>query len=223
MQTGSEMRRFFEQAERKRERQLQKDRWKLFRALEELAAIRGDKESWAHFQKRWPDFFPEWEYERVANGETPSVADYPDWIEQIWVGGEDQPYLGIMLGIQPTPKLEDLDPEEAAAAYLSSMRPLLFQLDWTTNSIRYSGSCDFQRALYLLYRESWRARVCEVCEARFIAKRTAQKYCSTDCSESMQREVKKKWWAQHGKEWRDERKTPTPKKKGGKDGTQKAR
>lgn len=214
----------YQQDELKMERALRKDRWKLFRGLEEFASIRADKEGWAHFQKRWPHFFPEREYERIANDVTPSIADYPYFLDQIWMGGENEPYLGIMLGIRPTPKPEELNPEESAAAHLSSIPPALFQLDWNEGSIRYFGGCDFQTALYLLYRESWRARICEVCEANFIAKRTAQKYCSTDCSESMQREVKKKWWAEHGQKWRKERKaSSTTKPKRGKNGTKETR
>jgi len=213
-----------EQHDRKMERDLRKDRPKLFRALEEFAIFREDKDAWTQFQRRWPDFFPADEYERVANDEIPSIADYPYWLDQIWRGGETDPYLEIMLGIRPTPKLAELVPEEAGAARLSSIPPALFQLDWQTGSIRYYGGCDFQRALYLLYRESWRARVCELCGAKFIAKRAAQKYCSTDCSESMQRQVKQQWWVEHGQQWREERKKASPAKtKGGKHGTQKAR
>jgi hypothetical protein len=224
MRRAPELDQAFRRYERKMERELRKDRRRLFRALEEFTAIRGDKEAWAHFQKRWPDFFPEWEYEKAINEETPSIADYPYWLDQIWMGGESRPYLGIMLGITPTPRFEDLLPEEFGAARMSSIPPSLFQLDWTWGSIVYVGACDFQRALYLLYRESWRARICAVCETTFIAKRVAQKYCSTDCSETMQREVKKKWWAEHGPQWRKERKASTPKQKGRKkNGTKKAR
>jgi hypothetical protein len=219
----AELAKAFQQHDRKIERELRRDRGKLFRALEEFTAMRGDKEAWEHFQKRWPEFFPELEYEKVASNEVPSIAEFPYWLDQIWMGGETDPYLGIMLGIRPTPKPEELNPEESGAIRLSSIPPALFQLDWQTGSTRYHGGCDFQRALYLLYRESWRAKVCEVCEATFIAKRAAQKYCSTDCSESVQRQVKRQWWQEHGEEWRKERTTSKAKPKGGKNGTHKTR
>jgi hypothetical protein len=118
---------------------------------------------------------------------------------------------------------KDLCPEEVHQASIRSITAYDFALDWTTARIRYQGACDFQRALYLLHRESWRARVCERCDACFIAKREGQKYCSTDCSEEMQREVKRKWWAEHGKQWRVKKSKIESKKRGSKHGTQKTR
>lgn len=217
------VRRAFEQHERKVERELKRDRRRLFRALAEFANMRLDAGGWAHFRNRWPNFFPEVDYDRVAANETPGIFDFPFWVGEIWRGGETDPYLGVMLGIRPTPKADDLNPEEASALRLRSIPPDLFALDWTTGTIVYHGGCDFQRALYLLFRESWRARICEACESKFIAQRVGQKYCSTDCSERMQREVKRKWWNKHGETWRKERGSSAPKKKGRKNGTQKAR
>ncbi len=40
----------------------------------------------------------------------------------------------------------------------------------------------------------------------FIAKRRSQKYCSDGCAVPAQREFKRAWWDEHGKEWRAERK-----------------
>jgi hypothetical protein len=40
----------------------------------------------------------------------------------------------------------------------------------------------------------------------FIAKKGRQKYCSEECAAPAQREFKKSWWAEHGKEWRQKRK-----------------
>jgi hypothetical protein len=36
----------------------------------------------------------------------------------------------------------------------------------------------------------------------FIAKRHSQKYCSEQCSQLAQREIKRKWWGEHGNQWR---------------------
>jgi hypothetical protein len=36
----------------------------------------------------------------------------------------------------------------------------------------------------------------------FIARRRSQKYCCPECSEPVQRDFKRKWWAQNGKQWR---------------------
>jgi hypothetical protein len=204
-------------------RDMRKDQRGLFRALEEFANIQKGVKAWAQFRKRWPNFFPESEYDDVMRGQKPSVYDYPYWLDQIWKGGETDPYLLILLGIQSAPgPADDGTLEDSWTVGLSSM-PAHFYSVWDEGLFSYRGSCDFQRALYLLFLDSWRARVCEKCGAKFIAKRAAQKFCSTDCSEAMQREFRRRWWAEHGKAWREKRKESKLKKRGGKNGTDKTR
>lgn len=204
-------------------RDLRRDRRKLFLALGEFANIRSDAEGWAHFRKRWPNFFSESEYAKVAQGQKPSVFDYPHWLNQIWIGGETDPYLRILLGIESAPEpASEGTPEDAWIVGLASI-PAQFTADWDEGVFRYQGSCDFQRALYLLFLDSWRARVCEKCERKFIAARAAQKFCTTDCSEAMQREFRRRWWAEHGAAWREKRKESKLKKRGGKNVTRKTR
>jgi hypothetical protein len=199
-----ELRRVFQKYERKLDRELRRDKRKLFEALGEFANIRRDEKGWSHFRKRWPKFFPEEEYDRVVEGSKPSIADYPYCLDQLWIG-TDSP-VKIMLGIDAAPnRVDELWPEDMWLAGVASI-PAEFFVDWDEGVFRYRGACDFQRALYLLFRESWRARVCEKCLTKFIARRAAQKYCSTDCSENMQRELKQKWWAEHGQTWRKQRK-----------------
>jgi hypothetical protein len=216
-----EVRRMFQKYDRKLERGLQRDKRDLFKALEEFANIRSDKEGWAHFRKRWPKFFPEQEYGRVAEGSKPSIADYPYCLDQLWIG--ENSLLRLLFGIDTAPyQVDELWPEDMWTAGLAPI-PAQFDVDWEEGLFRYHGACDFQRALYLLFRESWRARICEKCGTKFIARRAAQKYHSTDCSESVQRELKQKWWAEHGETWRRQRRRSKPKRKGGQNGTRKAR
>jgi hypothetical protein len=218
-----ELRKVLRQYDRKVMRDLRRDRPKLFLALGEFANIRSDAEGWAHFRKRWPNFFPESEYDKVAEGQKPSVFDYPYWLDQIWKGGETEPYLRILLGIDSAPEPADEGtPEDSWIVGLSSI-PAQFYADWDEGVFRYQGACDFQRALYLLFLDSWRARVCEKCGTKFIAARAAQKFCSTDCSEAMQREFRRRWWAEHGAAWRKKREIVKSRKKGGKNGTHKTR
>jgi hypothetical protein len=201
------------QYDRMIERELRRDRSKLLAALEQFANIREDEEGWRHFRQRWPTFFPESEYDRVEQGSRPNIFGYPYWLNRIWRGGETVPYLHILLGIVPTPERRDEGTLEETWAYgLISIPPNSFLADWDEGIFRYEGGCDFQRALYLLFRESWRARLCENCDGKFIARRAAQKYCSTDCSENAQRELKRRWWSEHGETWRQERKTSKNKK-----------
>ena len=238
-----EVRRWREQSARKVQRELRRDRLKLFEALEEFANMRGDKDAWAQFSRRWPKFFPKWEYDRAVGekagpnlyepyffervkeeGGPTSISDFPFYLNQIWMGGESQPYLDIMFGIRPTPGLEDVShPEESAATGMSSIPPAHYSLDWREGTIRYEGGCDFQRALYLLFRESWRARICAGCGSAFVAKRPRQKYHSTDCSEAATRQSKLASWNKHGDAWRQNQKDSKAKKKGKRNVSNKAR
>jgi hypothetical protein len=218
-----EVRKVFRQYERKLLRDLQRDRPKLFRALAEFANIRTDALGWAQFRKRWPNFFPNSEYDKVGQDQTPSISSFPYWLNQVWIGADSEDYLPILLGIRSAPAPTDVGTlEETWAAALASI-PARFYVDWDEGLFRYQGSCDFQRALYLLFLDSWRARVCEKCEAKFVAARAAQKFCSTDCSESMQREFRRRWWAQHGEAWRQKRRKSKSRRGGRKNGTRKAR
>jgi hypothetical protein len=207
--------RLFQKANQDIERDLQKDRPRLFRALEEFANIRSDDQAWTHFKKRYPRFFPEGEYDRAERGVLPSVREFPRWLSEIWLGNT-LPTVTLLLGIKP---------EVHKSVPIPRIRhiPAQFWVNWYEGTLQYRGMCMFQRALYLLLRESWRARICENCDGKFIARRAAQKYCSSDCSQNAQRELKRTWWATHGEEWRRKRNTLKSKRKRDRNGTDKAR
>jgi hypothetical protein len=199
------------------ERDLRKERPALFRALEEFANVRPDQKAWSHFRKRWPKFFPKAEYERAEENASRSVRDYPRWLHQVWLG-KSAPLLPL-LGIKAEPQI----PGEPSPGLDVHLIPAQFFADWDEGVFHYRGMCGFQRALHLLVRDSWRARVCEKCGEKFIARRVAQRYCTTDCSDEMQRELKRRWWAEHGETWRQKRKVFKSKKRGGKNVTRKTR
>jgi hypothetical protein len=211
------LRELFRKFARSIERDLLKERPTLFRALGEFANIRPDRKAWSHFRKRWPKFFPEAEYERAEEDASRSVRDYPRWLNQVWLGNSAS--LLPLLGIKAGPQI----PGEPSQALHVHLIPAQFFADWDEGVFHYRGMCSFQRALNLLFRESWRARVCERCSAKFIARRVAQKYCTTDCSDAIQRDLKRRWWAEHGETWRQKRKVVKSKRKGGKNVTQKTR
>jgi hypothetical protein len=205
------------------ERRLKRDKRNLFLALQDFANVRPNQQGWVNFRKRWPGFFPDEEYERVKNNSTPNIADYPQWVDGLWEGAEPEPILSILLGLKPPPDLTSVESHEDAYGHQIASMPTDWWLDWGKGAFVYESTCDFQRALYLLYRESWRARICIKCAAKFIARRAAQKYCSTDCSEGIQQELKRKWWAEHGEKWRRERKVSHSRKKGERNVTHKTR
>jgi hypothetical protein len=198
---------------------LLRERPKLFHALGDFARILPTNDAWHQFRKRWPNFFPRAEYEKVEQNVSPSVRDYSYWLDRIWKGHESRPALLLLLGVRVEAWISD---EDSQAPNLPLI-PAQFFPDWDEGVLRYRGMCMFQRALYLLFRESWRARTCEQCGDKFIARRVAQRYCSTDCSESVQRELKLKWWHEHGDAWRRKRKASKLRKRGRKNVTRKAR
>jgi hypothetical protein len=203
-----EYRRFERESRRLEMRDLKRDRTKLFKALEDFANIRPDRQGWSQFRRRWPQFFPEPDYDRAFEGSEPNILDYPTWLDGLWDGPQPEPILSILLGIESPPKRQECESHEEAYGSGMAWIPAHSYLDWCDGAFCYIGACDFQRALYLLFRESWRARVCErrKCKRKFIARRAAQKYCSTDCSDHVQQQLKLKWWAEHGEKWRKTRK-----------------
>lgn len=75
----------------------------------------------------------------------------------------------------------------------------------------------FEQAIIFFRKSSYRTLYCgnAECPAPYLfAKRRNQKYCSAICAESSQRESKRKWWAEHGEEWRSKRQTKQVSKKG---------
>ena len=192
------------------DKSLRQNRLNLLKALEEFANLRPDEEGWRHFRKRWPDFFPSAEYDKVFDGSEPSIATHPRWLDVVWEDSDPTGVLNILLGIESPPSLEGVEQSlwTHEDVYLQNIAPIpaVCWFDWNHATFVYMGECDFQRALYLLCRQSWRARLCSKCSAKFIAKRAAQKYCSNTCSLAAQREYRKRWWDAHGEKWRKDRK-----------------
>ena len=196
------LRQLYRKFARDLERDLQKNRRRLLSALEDFANIRPDRKAWAHFRRRWPKFFPASEFDRAEMGLADSVRSYPEWLDSIWRGYESGAPLLALLGLSVEAwKAVDEVPRAAQIHRI----PAQFFADWDGGIFQYRGMCNFQRALSLLFRESWRARVCEKCGYKFVARRVAQRYCTEECSQSMQRELKRKWWSEHGEKWRKQR------------------
>jgi hypothetical protein len=192
------------------EKSIKRDRRKLFRALADFVNIRSDKSAWLQFRKRWPNFFPSSEYDKVFDGSSPSITTHPEWVLAIWDDSDASEILEILLGIKDPP---DMGPDSSQwtheDAYLQDITsiPAPWTLDWNKGSLVYFGACDFQRALYLLFLESWRARTCSQCQGKFIASRAAQKYCHDDCSKAARGANRRKWWREHGEQWRKDRRS----------------
>lgn len=73
-----------------------------------------------------------------------------------------------------------------------------FWPDWSAGTVDYNSQIDFQRAVWLLFRESWRAKVCPNCSSYFLVQKSAQLYCSLTCSNSAHQASSRKWWKEKG-------------------------
>jgi hypothetical protein len=85
--------------------------------------------------------------------------------------------------------------EELGNGFLALSPPLM---DWTTGSNAFHCDSEFQRALFALMRDSWKARNCACCKRYFIADKPAQMYCSTRCFGDSKRDRDRSYFRQHG-------------------------
>ena len=85
--------------------------------------------------------------------------------------------------------------------------------DWRSGGFRYYTDADFQKAVYVLFQQSWRAKVCTGCGSFYVADKPPQLYCSLKCSKQAMRNRNLEWWKLHGAAWRRDRaKKPKQKK-----------
>lgn len=73
---------------------------------------------------------------------------------------------------------------------------------WKQGDFSLVPNNDFQRAFYLLFRQSWRARVCPRCKIFFVARKPKQVFCGTVCSAGSRLASKRKWWKRVGSKQR---------------------
>jgi hypothetical protein len=73
-----------------------------------------------------------------------------------------------------------------------------FRLVWDRGDFELVPGNDFQRAFFFLFRQSWKARICDRCAMFFLAQRPKQKFCGTTCSGGNRLASKLKWWNRVG-------------------------
>jgi hypothetical protein len=66
-----------------------------------------------------------------------------------------------------------------------------------------------EKAFQYLVKQHHRTRYCpntECAAPYFLARRPSQRYCSEKCAQRGERETKRRWWAEHGADWRKKQK-----------------
>lgn len=181
-------------------------------ALAELANLRDDPKDFERFVKRWPKFVLVLHQDlpglSLGSGDIPnrfySVLDRRRAVRNIWRGNS----LTLSELLLPNEPPEELQKQEAYKDRDDetdqqtgwNWEPQV-TLDWNRREFIYEPRTDFQRALYGLFRQSNRAKVCGNLECPapyFLASKPTQRYCSEACAEVFQREWKRRWWAEHG-------------------------
>jgi hypothetical protein len=180
-------------------------------ALTELANLRDEPEAFERFHKRWPGLVgvsdcPD-ELHHIHEMPLPPkfwlIYERREKLRGIWEGNEENALREFLLPPDPPP----LNLSEELQVGFIWDSPIVF--DWRRGQIVYQPRTEFQRAVYTLFRRSALARVCgnPDCSSRyFVAKKATQRYCSDKCAEVFQKAWKKKWWAEHGDQWRRDRK-----------------
>ena len=199
------------------------ERKRLFRGLERFVNAGDSIEEYKALGKGWPNLWPRTLLD--AQGHSLAWADdchalfvvFRDGLRYVWTPLPDnlkRGTLAVLLGIGgefqtlerggrvllPTPRglneaWDKIGKHNPSGSDVS--RPVLHPR-WTAGELVYVPSNEFQRALCLLWRESWRAKVCAKCSTYFVADKPAQLYCSTACSSGVKRERTLKWWRDVG-------------------------
>ncbi|MGB8065200.1 MAG: hypothetical protein WCF26_25160 [Candidatus Sulfotelmatobacter sp.] len=118
-----------------------------------------------------------------------------DLAQRLWSGGGDEGGIEILQRF--------LFP--AGEAAVDRVR-----IDWRRQRLAYQPKTTLQAVFYYLLQNSNLAKICgnpECTHRYFFGKRANERYCSDACFEIGQRSSKKNWWNEHGKEWREYRRT----------------
>jgi hypothetical protein len=103
-------------------------------------------------------------------------------------------YINMLFGLD----LPDERVKKCFAAFEYSAATTSFYPEWGAGVIRFVSNTDFQRAIWLLFCESWRAKICPSCSTYFIAEKSAQTYCGISCGNRAHRSNSLKWWRAKG-------------------------
>jgi hypothetical protein len=200
-----------------------KNNERLFQGLESFANLGDSFQVYLEFVKKWPTFFPA-EVRDINTGEPLGflldhschllVKFMRDYLRRVWRSEDEalkQQVPRILLGLTAdTAKgsMQQLDSQTdfAFKALLGNVsnrsdaalsHPVI-SIDWIKGEFSYSPLNDFQHAVYLLFRENWRARSCSQCRRLFVAGKPAQLYCSVVCSVAARQRRDRDLWKMRG-------------------------
>lgn len=182
----------------------------LERFLVELANLREDHGAIKRLRERFAAFIPRLDPSWVAKfAEQDPEVPKPQEVEYVW------PLMlkHMICNLWTEPDFRQMEWGAFALRYvlyryehdaLADENPFTI-LEDPAKAFRVPPPAPFERALTHLVKSADVARYCanpECPAPYFFAKRRNQRYCSEICAAPAQRELKRKWWAEHGEEWR---------------------
>jgi len=203
--------------------QIPKAKEVLFGALEFFANIGDNIEDLHSYRRQHPGFEPieirrgQRQLPHAGSSEAlhPLILGLRDILRLVWRhDADDHPwFLDILLGLdcgiyreglrqyEADPKFPGLFSEEALRCLHPYREQIIYSeihSRWRTGDFEFSSASLFHKAVYQLFRESWRARICPQCARYFIAGKPPQLYCSTPCYGNAKRKRDLKWWRTEG-------------------------
>jgi hypothetical protein len=142
---------------------------------------------------------------------------YRDHLRRVWAGSDQKgESLTILYGFEK--KLNPVEPKNAQFGEPGAAHPLFLggkglrpdeldqgmlpegkpAVDGVSGEILWTFGSEFQQSLYELMRFRWRARICVQCGRYFVADKTAQTFCSPNCSDSAKRARSRDYWRRLG-------------------------
>jgi hypothetical protein len=201
----------------------------LFYRLEQFANLPNTIEAHADFGSRYPDFLPVTFYDRELGEKSRECPVgwqsefyevfkiFQDLLRDVWKHG-DPSQLAILMGIADW-KAEPRFIDDVLQGHRSRLKKARARIpekyfaieaavtpDWRLGSFRYDAETDFRKAMYALFRQSWRAKVCPKCEKYFVAAKPARFYCSTECYGLAKSDRDIEYWRTSGSSRRRDRK-----------------
>jgi hypothetical protein len=195
----------------------------LFAALEAFANLGNTIEDLRSFRQQYSWFQPipvrldepDLPHGGLSDALHPLILDVRKVLQLVWRQGGDSGQLcaDTLLGLNQSLFDEGLRAYEADPNYpglfseaaLRSIQPYRHLINYSEIHARWdTGDFDFvtvelfHKAVYYLFRESWRARICPQCARHFIAEKPPQLYCSTACYGTAKRKRDLRWWRKEG-------------------------
>jgi hypothetical protein len=163
-----------------------------------------------------PEFYDTCEFQAVRRAKT-----FFNWHKQllkmVWEGRDpDGTRLAVLLGLRLpesyfgppggdylTESAEYLamvdDLKDAGGQFLAFLPAAELVPSWRSGRVQYRTGIAFQRAVYFLMSQSWRAKICPIDNKFFVAAKPANLYCSDECTHEAKRRRGSEWWRESGK------------------------